>query len=351
MKELACATALDLLPLYIDGLLSPESQALVKEHLESCESCREAYERMCADWAEQAEKEREEGRDFARSLKRARRKLSRRALRNLLTGLLAGAAVCLLVLWQQGVFAKRAQSTAPDGSITAAVYGADVTGLFPQGGAVTLITTGEFNSRAIYGNAVFEGMWWSPDSKRLLVQMEFDGEQYLEPISFEHSRSRNLAFYQDALTAEAEYLDGVRLKENGRPDIAYDFVQWSANGRAMLFFYTGYDEAGAEVMGYFWYDLNGKAYGCVRMENETAEGRILVAGVRPDGSRFYTMENGLDENGNVREAVFTVGEGTAFVGCEEVKEGDVVRVTFWGVEDPNIPALSVALVEEAQEDR
>ena len=66
--------------------------------------------------------------------------------------------------------------------------------------------------------------------------MEFDGEQYLELISFAHGSSRNLAFLPGRADGGGRVPGRVRLKENGRPDIAYDFVQWSANGRAMLIF-------------------------------------------------------------------------------------------------------------------
>lgn len=39
-----CHVVQDLLPLYAEGMLSDESLAFVKAHLETCEACREAYE-------------------------------------------------------------------------------------------------------------------------------------------------------------------------------------------------------------------------------------------------------------------------------------------------------------------
>lgn len=38
-----CSIVRDLLPLYAEGMLSQESTAFVKEHLESCDDCRAAY--------------------------------------------------------------------------------------------------------------------------------------------------------------------------------------------------------------------------------------------------------------------------------------------------------------------
>lgn len=43
-----CNVIRDLLPLYQDGVCSPESRQLVEEHLEGCETCRAEWERMSA---------------------------------------------------------------------------------------------------------------------------------------------------------------------------------------------------------------------------------------------------------------------------------------------------------------
>lgn len=44
--NLSCAVIGDLLPLYVEGLTSEESAALVREHLESCADCRERLEAL-----------------------------------------------------------------------------------------------------------------------------------------------------------------------------------------------------------------------------------------------------------------------------------------------------------------
>ena len=44
--ELTCAIVQDLLPSYIDGLVSEETKEAVQLHLEDCENCRESCERM-----------------------------------------------------------------------------------------------------------------------------------------------------------------------------------------------------------------------------------------------------------------------------------------------------------------
>lgn len=44
--DLPCAVVRDLLPSYVEGLTEAETTAAVKNHLESCESCRKHYEAM-----------------------------------------------------------------------------------------------------------------------------------------------------------------------------------------------------------------------------------------------------------------------------------------------------------------
>ena len=49
MDKLECCIAKDLLPLYIDDVLSADSAELLRDHLESCESCRQEYRTMLKD--------------------------------------------------------------------------------------------------------------------------------------------------------------------------------------------------------------------------------------------------------------------------------------------------------------
>ena len=44
--KVKCAVINDLLPLYVDDVLSKESRELVEEHIRECESCRKTLENM-----------------------------------------------------------------------------------------------------------------------------------------------------------------------------------------------------------------------------------------------------------------------------------------------------------------
>lgn len=44
MSEITCSVIQDLLPNYAEGLISPETAAVIRDHLETCPDCRRLYE-------------------------------------------------------------------------------------------------------------------------------------------------------------------------------------------------------------------------------------------------------------------------------------------------------------------
>lgn len=57
--ELPCAVVRDLLPSYVEGLTEEETTSAVRDHLETCESCRTHYEAMAGDNAAPAAESKE----------------------------------------------------------------------------------------------------------------------------------------------------------------------------------------------------------------------------------------------------------------------------------------------------
>ena len=49
MKNVTCSIVEDLLPLYMDGCCSKDSQQAVVEHMKTCEKCRETYRHLQSD--------------------------------------------------------------------------------------------------------------------------------------------------------------------------------------------------------------------------------------------------------------------------------------------------------------
>lgn len=46
MNEINCSIITDILPLYIDGVVSAETRTFVKEHLSHCENCKREFEKL-----------------------------------------------------------------------------------------------------------------------------------------------------------------------------------------------------------------------------------------------------------------------------------------------------------------
>ena len=49
MSEVTCNVIRDILPLYVDGIVSNDTQNMVLEHLEHCSECRKKYESMTSE--------------------------------------------------------------------------------------------------------------------------------------------------------------------------------------------------------------------------------------------------------------------------------------------------------------
>ena len=49
MNNVTCSIVEDLLPLYMDGCCSKDSQQAVVEHMKTCEKCRETYRHLQCD--------------------------------------------------------------------------------------------------------------------------------------------------------------------------------------------------------------------------------------------------------------------------------------------------------------
>lgn len=57
MSRITCNTAGDILPLYIDDVVSDDTRILIEEHLESCDACRKRFEDMKSTLAIPVEKD------------------------------------------------------------------------------------------------------------------------------------------------------------------------------------------------------------------------------------------------------------------------------------------------------
>jgi predicted anti-sigma-YlaC factor YlaD len=89
--KISCEIIKDLLPLYLDGVCSDDSKALIEEHLVECDNCKAELQAMkgelFANRKEQNLKEAE-----------AVKKLSRRWKKGMMKSVLKGVLITLLVI-------------------------------------------------------------------------------------------------------------------------------------------------------------------------------------------------------------------------------------------------------------
>lgn len=78
-NEINCNIVEDLLPAYIDSILSKESKTFVQKHLETCENCQKTYHQMTSS----LQKEDVENTENIKTIKKYRKKI--KALKILLT--------------------------------------------------------------------------------------------------------------------------------------------------------------------------------------------------------------------------------------------------------------------------
>ncbi len=95
MKNANCSVVQDLIPLKLDGLLSEDSENLLREHLETCKKCRIYMEEACEERAQEALAETSREGRLMRALKRRRYEMV-----GMLTGILALVMVICLGLFQ-----------------------------------------------------------------------------------------------------------------------------------------------------------------------------------------------------------------------------------------------------------
>ena len=114
--KITCDVIQDLMPSYVDGILSEDSQALVKEHMEACKECRKMLEimkeeqgkeqaQMISSAASGARRRADETENIgsAAALKKIRKKLM---IRRVLTAAVAVILTLIMTLENSGMYVK-----------------------------------------------------------------------------------------------------------------------------------------------------------------------------------------------------------------------------------------------------
>lgn len=341
-----CEIIRDLMPLYVDGLTGEESNIFINHHIYTCAECRELLEHMRTPMNES---EHVHDEDSKRLLITHKRKLRRKTTMNITIAALVGVLVCLLFLTGKGVFSMLDRQTSPSDRIAATVYRGTSGTLYLDRNAFTVRIKGDFPNETVYSNASFDGMWWSPDSRYLIVSMQRDNGVQLVMSDFQTSVDKNLNAYLDISISNHGYFADAKKDENGFPDTEYRFLQWSEFDSVMLIHYYFIDISGIDRSGYFWFDCDtNELTGVMELPVEIAIGKVDAEGIRSDGSVFYMMDlHEPDENGNTVEFVFYIVGSAHIRGTDHIQPGDDVMVVYRPSKTVyNYPAISVTLINE-----
>lgn len=227
-----CKIVEDLLPLYAEDLVSPETKEFVDTHCAGCEGCEKLRAR-----ARQTLDVSHTDVDYKEDLKKSVWWIIGKTL---IVSVFA-IGVCLYVLWEFGFLDKK-EYMAPNGDYRFEVLDCD-SGFF-TGGAC--IVTPEGRDISLYSSQSYRDfqVWYHPDSKGYFACITFEDrmdtwlclEEYDEELGMEINR-----IYISGETGDRDFLNILRESELGQqylyPDTHITFDRWSDDGNLIYFNY------------------------------------------------------------------------------------------------------------------
>ena len=189
----------------------------------------------------------------------------RRKVRGIQKKYLAIAALALAVaaliggtlLWRRGRLFILDEAASPDGKICATIYSKRLNGSsFSFENEISVITEQEdgLQWRVIYGDCTYQGLWWSPDSRKYVLALDYDDENRLTLSWLDRNSSSNLNAYLSMGVEATELRKYGYSTPDGWPEIEYQFLQWGTDSASMLIYYAFEEASGEEHTGYFWYN-------------------------------------------------------------------------------------------------
>jgi transcriptional regulator with XRE-family HTH domain len=185
--------------------------------------------------------------------------------------LAAAALVCGVLLWRSGRLFVLDEAASPDGTICATVYSKRLNGSsFSFEDGISVITEQEdgLQWRVIYGDCTYRGLWWSPDSRKYVLALDYADESRLTLSWLDRNSSSNLSAYLSMGVEATELRKYGYSSPDGWPEIDYRFLQWGTDSASMLIYYSFEDAAGEAHTGYFWYNCEtGAVEGILEMDS------------------------------------------------------------------------------------
>lgn len=196
-----------------------------------------------------------------REVRRRERSTWKRAALLLACALAVLAFVIGFVGWRTGYFFVLDRCPSPDGAYETTVYRKGLEGRgFSWRDMVSVIDRAADGPewRAAYGGCTYQGLWWSPDSEKYVLALDYGESTHLWLTWLTLSNQSNLNAYLDMAVGNSPLVEhGIPWDDgaHGMLDVDYQFIQWGPDGDNMLIWYsfTG-EKDGLEHSGYFWFD-------------------------------------------------------------------------------------------------
>lgn len=183
--------------------------------------------------------------------------------------------VLSLFLLHKGFFHKIGKYPSPDGTTVTTVYSCNLhRDWLPTFDGFTVEDKGLWNGSTTYLNAEFRSLWWSPDSNYRVTSMYVDGENYLGLVDYTRNSDCNLTHRLEQTLYQNEFFSEVPYDAEGwRPQIAFEFIQWSNEDPSVMLVYFSYNDINGDFHeGYMWYDyISAESSGEMELEQGEKE--------------------------------------------------------------------------------
>lgn len=264
-----CKIVEDLMPLYLDELVSPETAEYVSGHLTECAGCRTLYEQL------KTPPPAEEPPDYEKPLKISILKIALQSIAYSVAALLFFGYLA----WEVGLFAERKVVEAPDGISKFEVLYKKDAGFFANSGAY--IRTPDGRGRQYTGREDFVDchVWWAPNSEYYFLWVEFTdrdltsywGNDGPETYEYDYDDEGNVTGwrrgYDDRFYPKDEtFFETMTAMLRQRPElgqswetIEYGFGQWREDSLA---FSLTFETDGGQT-GTVWFSIESNGILCV----------------------------------------------------------------------------------------
>ena len=261
-----CHIIADLLPLYVDGICSEGSKAMVEEHLKTCEGCRQRLLR----YQERPEPEV----DFQPKLDalvKVRQSNRRKVIYTAIGVVTAVVVVALIWMWQRSIFHIVDTVWSDDGTRAFVIYNRSLEGDMPGPHMMLRAHDGlrgnrsegfalHWHRNSLY-NIILDGVYqdgtWSPDGSKFVINKK-DSSTDITLFDFDGSHSPNIDLFISSGITQAINHDEQRFgyKVAKGTTIQKEFLQWSEDSRAMLIYFKAMNDKEVLGSGYCWYDYD-----------------------------------------------------------------------------------------------